>query len=189
MKKVSILMTALMITAASYAQTWTSDKAHSKVGFSITHMQVNDIEGMFKSFDATITSGKADFSDAVFTATAQIASVFTDDVKRDGHLQSPDFFDARQYPTATFKSKSVTVTGDHKLTIKGDLTMHGETKTIVLEATFKGPAENPMSKKQVAGFKITGKIKRTDFKIGTTMPETVLSDEVLITANCEFQKS
>ncbi len=188
MKKVSIIMAALIIAAAANAQTWTVDKAHAKLGFSITHMAINDVEGMFKTFDATITSSKTDFSDAVFTANAQIGSVFTDNEKRDGHLRSPDFFDAEKFPAATFKSKSVAVAGPNKLTITGDLTMHGVTKTVLLDAVFKGPAINQMNKKQMAGFKITGKIKRSDFKIGASMPEAVLSDEVLVTANCEFQQ-
>src|SRR4051812_17329756 len=89
MKKVSIFATALMLSAASFAQTWTLDKAHAKVGFTITHMMVSDVDGMFKTFDATLTSAKPDFSDAVFNVTAQTASIFTDNDKRDEHLKSP----------------------------------------------------------------------------------------------------
>ena len=188
MKKVSIFMSALMLTAASYAQTWTVDKAHAKIGFTITHMMVSDVDGMFKTFDATLTSSKADFSDAAFSVTAQTNSIFTDNEKRDGHLKSPDFFDAAKNPTVSFVSKSLVKTGASTFKVTGDLTMHGVTKSVVLDGSFRGPMMNQMSKKNTAGFKITGTVKRADFKLGDSMPSAVLSDEVTITANGEFQQ-
>jgi len=188
MKKVSILMTALMLSAATYAQTWTVDKMHSKVGFSITHLMVNDVDGSFKTFDATITSAKPDFSDAVFAFTAQTNSVFTDNEKRDEHLKSADFFDAANMPTMTFKSTSIKKAGDKKFKLTGELTMHGVTKTVVLDASYKGPTTNPMSQKPDVGFKITGKLSRKDFKLGDKFGSAMLSDEVTITANGEFIK-
>lgn len=187
MKKVSILLAATMLSAAAWAQTWTVDKAHAKLGFTITHLMVNDVDGMFKSFDAAISSSKPDFTDAVFTVTADANSVFTDNEKRDAHLKSADFFEVEKYPALTFKSKSVAKAGKDKLKVTGDLTMHGITRTVVLEATFRGPATHPMTHKPVAGFKIIGKVKRSDFKIGDSFPSAMLSDEVVITANGEFQ--
>ena len=188
MKKVSIFATALMLTAASYAQTWTLDKMHAKAGFTITHMMVSDVDGSFRTFDATLTSAKPDFSDASFTFTAQTASVFTDNDKRDEHLKSADFFDAAKNPTITFVSTSVKKNGANKLKLTGNLTMHGVTKVVVLDAAYKGPSMNPMSKKNVAGFKVTGSVKRSDFKLADSMPGAALSDEVIITANGEFQQ-
>jgi polyisoprenoid-binding protein YceI len=189
MKKVSIFMAGLLLSAATtFAQTWTVDKAHARVGFTITHLMVNDVDGMFKSYDATIVSAKPDFSDAVFSFTAETNSVFTDNEKRDAHLQSPDFFDAQKNPQIAFKSKSVKKAGNGALKLSGDLTMHGVTKPVTFDVTFRGPAEHPMTKKQVAGFKATGKVKRSDFGIGGNMPSAMLSDEVVITANGEFQK-
>lgn len=188
MKKVSIFATALMLSAASFAQTWTLDKAHAKVGFTITHLMVSDVDGMFKTFDATLTSAKTDFSDAAFSVTAQTNSIFTDNDKRDEHLKSPDFFDAAANPTITFKSKSVQKTGANTMKITGDLTMHGVTKTVVFDGTFKGPAVHPMNKKTIVGFKVTGVVKRSDFKLASSMPSAALSDEVTITANGEFMQ-
>jgi polyisoprenoid-binding protein YceI len=188
MKKVSVFMAAMMMAAASYAQTWTLDKAHAKLGFSITHMMVSDVDGMFKNFDASITSSKPDFSDAVFTMTAQTNSIFTDQEKRDGHLRGADFFDAEKYPTITFKSKSLKKSGNNAYKVSGDLTMHGVTKPVTLELSFRGPAEHPMNKKPFAGFKVTGTIKRTDFNIASSTPGAMLSDEVTIAANGEFQQ-
>jgi len=186
MKKVSILMTALVLSAASYAQTWNVDKAHSKLGFTVTHLMVNDVDGLFKTFDATVTSSKPDFSDAQFSLTAQANSIFTDNDKRDEHLKSPDFFDVQNNPTVTFQSTSLKKEGDKQYKLTGDLTMHGITKKVVLDVSYKGPITNPMSKKQDVGFKISGKIKRSDFKIGDKFPDAMVSDEVTLSANGEF---
>lgn len=188
MKKLSIFAAAVMLSASSFAQTWNVDKAHAKLGFTITHMMVSDVDGMFKTFDATLVSSKPDFSDAVFNVTAQTNSIYTDNEKRDNHLKSPDFFDAEKNPTVTFKSKSVQKTGVNAMKITGDLTMHGVTKTVVLDATFRGPSVHPMNKKNLVGFKVTGVVKRSDFKIGDSMPSAVLGDDVTITANGEFQQ-
>ncbi|MES2703304.1 MAG: YceI family protein [Bacteroidota bacterium] len=189
MKKVASIAAAIMLSAASYAQTWTLDKAHAKLGFTITHMMVSDVDGMFKDFDATITSARPDFSDAVLSMTAKTNSIFTDNDKRDEHLRNPDFFDADKNPTVAFKSRSMKKNGTNKYKVAGDLTMHGVTKPVVLDLSFRGPAEHPMSKKTFAGFKITGKVKRSDFKIGESVPGAMLSDEVSIAANGEFTKS
>ena len=188
MKKVSIFMAALVMSAATYAQTWTVDKAHAKLGFTVTHLMVNDVDGMFKNFDATITASQPDFSDAVFSMTAQKNSVFTDNDQRDAHLRSADFFDADKNPTVSFVSTSITKEGKDKFAVTGNLTMHGITKKVVLEGSFRSPAVHPMTKKQVAGFNISGKIKRADFKLGDTFPDSMVSDEVTINAKGEFQK-
>jgi len=188
MKKVSVFMTALLLSATTYAQTWTVDKAHAKLGFTVTHMMVSDVDGMFKDFDASFTASKPDFSDAVFNVTAQTNSIYTDNEKRDAHLKSADFFDAEKNPTITFKSKSMKKAGNNAYKVSGDLTMHGVTKPVVLDLTFRGPATHPMTKKQFAGFSISGKVKRTDFNIGSSMPGAVISDEVTISAKGEFQQ-
>jgi len=188
MKKVTVLLAAIALSANVFSQTWTLDKAHSKLGFSITHLLVNDVDGSFKNVDASITSSKPDFSDAVFSVTAQAASVFTDNDKRDEHLRGTDFFDVEKNPTVTFHSKSLKKAGNNSYTVMGDLTLHGITKPVVLNVSFKGPATHPMTKKTIAGFKVTGTINRTDFKLGDKYPGAMLSEEVALTANGEFEK-
>ena len=189
MKKMIILIATLAISASTYAQTWNVDKAHAKLGFTITHMAVSDVDGMFKNFDAQIQSSKPDFSDAVFTLTAQTASINTDNEQRDKHLQSPDFFDAEKNPTITFKSTSLKKNGNNAYKVTGNLTMHGVTKPVVLDISFRGPAEHPMLKKPFAGFKVNGVIKRSDFNLATSgMADAILSNEVTVTANAEFVK-
>ena len=191
MKKITFItvvaFAALLGSFQSQGQsTWTVDKGHSKLGFSITHLMVSDVEGSFKSFDAKITAPKDDFSNATVELKAETNSISTDNEKRDGHLKSPDFFDAEKFPSVMFKSTSFKKSGTN-YKVKGELTMHGVTKPVELEAVCK-MGTNPMSKKTIAGFKITGKVKRSDFGIGGSMPEAMLSEEVEITANAEFAK-
>jgi polyisoprenoid-binding protein YceI len=151
-------------------------------------MMISDVDGAFTSFDAKITSSKDDFSDAVVELTADANSVSTENEKRDGHLKTEDFFDVAKYTTLTFKSKTFQKVGENKYKVAGDLTLHGVTKPVVLDATLRGTTVNPMTKKTVAGFKVTGTIKRSDFSFGTKFPNAMLSEEVTITANTEFTK-
>jgi polyisoprenoid-binding protein YceI len=188
MKKLSFLIAALSLSLASYAQTWTNDKSHSKIGFSLSHMMVSETEGNFKDFDATVTSAKPDFSDAVFAVTIKVKSINTDDEKRDEHLKNPDFFDAEKYPTITFKSTSIKKTGAKTYQLTGNLTMHGVTKVVKWNLAVGGQTVHPYTKKEVAGFKLTGKINRLDFGVGKETGTTMLGDEVSIVANGEFVK-
>ena len=191
MKKITILASAATALMFSFttpdAGTWTADKSHSKIGFSIVHLGVSDVDGSFKKFDAKFTSSKEDFTDAVFDFTADVNSINTDDEKRDGHLKSPDFFDAAKFGTITFKSKTIKKIADKKYTIIGELTMHGVTKLVDLEAMIASTT-NPMSKKPVVGVKISGKVNRSTFGIAATMPGTMLSEEVAIKGSAEFGK-
>ena len=191
MKKIT-LIALVAATLLSFrlpdASIWTVDKSHAKLGFTITHLMVSDIEGSFKSFDAKITSSKDDFSDATVELTADINSVNTEDEKRDTHLKSEDFFDAAKYATLTFKSTSFKKVGDNKYKVTGDLSLHGVTKPVVLDAVAR-TGVNPMSKKTITGFKISGSLKRTDYGVGSKFPSAMLSDEVIITANAEFVKN
>ena len=151
-------------------------------------MMVSDVEGWFNTFDASITTTKDDFSDAVAEMTADVNSINTDNEMRDKDLKSSSFFDAEKYPKITFKSKTITKAGDNSYKATGDLTMHGVTKTINLDVRCL-IGTNPRSKKTIAGFKITGTIKRSDFGIGSSMPTAMVSDEVQIAANAEFIKN
>lgn len=184
MKKITVLFAMLCVAAGVFAQTtYKVDKAHSKVGFAISHMMISEVEGQFNSFDATIVSSKDDFSDASVEFTADVNTVDTNVERRDNHLKSPDFFDAAKYPTITFKSTSFTKTGDKSYKVAGDLTMHGVTKPVTLDATLTGTATGRGGKK-VVGFKVTGTINRIDFGVGTSGPGT--GDEVTVTAKTEF---
>ena len=185
----SLFATTLLFSFKSIEpSTWSLDRSHSNLRFSITHLMVNDIEGGFSKFESKITATKEDLSDASLTMSADAASIFSGDEKRDGHLKTADFFDVEKYPTITFKSTSFTKSGENNYKIIGDLTMHGVTKSIVLEATIKS-GKNPMSQKDIKGCKIIGTINRADFDIASKMPSMMLSNEVAIVANAEFSKN
>lgn len=193
MKK-TLIVTALAAAGLLYsfksieASSWSIDKSHARLGFSISHMMVSEVEGSFKKVDAKIDAPKEDFSDAVVELTAEAASVSTDNEKRDEHLKGADFFDVTKFTTVTFKSKSFKKESENNYVVVGDLTMHGVTKSVTLNAVCK-TGTNPMSKKAMAGFKITGKVKRSDFGIGGSMPTAILGEEVSILANAEFVKN
>lgn len=193
MKKLALLsITAISALLFSFKliepSTWDLDRSHAKLGFSITHLLVSDVEGSFKSFNSKITSTKADFSDAIVELSADANSIDTDDAKRDDHLRNADFLETSKFSTITFKSTSFKKVSDKKYKVKGNLTLHGVTKAVELDATAN-TGVNPMSKKTIAGFKITGTIKRSDFGIGTKYPNAILSDEVTLNANAEFVKN
>ncbi|PTS97236.1 polyisoprenoid-binding protein [Pedobacter sp. HMWF019] len=186
---VAVLTTALFAFKPAADSTWTADTAHSKIGFVVTHLMITDVEGSFKNFESTITSAKPDFSDAVVVLSADVNSVNTDNDKRDEHLKGADFFDAAKFPKLTFKSTSVKKVSGNKYKVAGNLTLHGVTKAVTLDATLRGVTTNPMSKKETAGFKVSGTIKRSDFGFGAKFPNAMLSDEVTLNANTEFVKN
>jgi len=188
MKNNSLAILLLLFAAPAFSQTWNLDKAHAKLGFSVTHLLVSNVEGKFTGFDAKITASKDDFSDAVIELSADVNTVDTDNEQRDGHLKSPDFFDAAKFSALTFKSTGFKKVADKKYKLSGNLTLHGVTKPVELDVVFNGTAVHPYSKKTIAGFKVSGLIKRSDFGIGAGTPGGVVSDEVEISSNAEFVK-
>jgi polyisoprenoid-binding protein YceI len=189
MKKITIVAAALfLLVNAVSAQTWTWDKPHSQLNFNISHLGIATIAGTFNTVDAKITASKDDFSDAVIELTADVNSINTNNEQRNAHVKTDAFFDAAKYPTLTFKSTSFTRTGDKTYKLEGDLTFHGVTKHVVLDATYNGTITHPMTKKLVAGFKVTGIISRSQFGIGPSFPSNFLGDDVVLNASAEFVK-
>ena len=188
MKKFTSIIALLIVTLTAVSQTtWKADPYHSYLGFEVTHLGIAEVPGNFNKYDVTITASKADFSDAVVEMTAEIGSINTRVDARDNHLKSADFFDAEKYPTMTFKSTSIKKKGKDKYEVTGNLTMHGVTKQVTVEMEFNGTTKNPNAKgAPVAGFEIEGKIKRSDFNIGSGFPAPMISDEVEIKAYGEF---
>lgn len=187
---------SLLMVSASMAQVkWKVDASHSKLGFSVVHAMVSETEGKFKIFDGSADSKtEMDFTNANINFTADVNSINTEDVKRDGHLKSPDFFDAEKFPTITFKSTSMKLDGKSKTsyTLEGDLTMHGVTKKVTLYAigaskTVKDPYGNLKN-----GFKVTGVISRKDFGLtwnaALEAGGVMVSDEVTLSLNIELNK-
>lgn len=190
-----ILFFALTILGGGslMAQTpgWTLDKAHSSVGFSVHHMVIAEVTGNFKDFDITFTSLKDDYSDATVDASIKVASINTDNERRDGHLKTDDFFNAEKFPLIKFKSTSFEKVGENKYKITGDLTIRDVTKRVTFDAVYNGAIKAPWGA-TVSSWKATLAANRFDYGLKWNKAiETgglIAGDTVNITLNLELNK-
>ena len=187
MKKLFSLLIVAFLSTPLFAQTkWNADPMHSKLTFSITHMGISDVDGLFNKFTASATTNKADFSDAVFELSTDVESINTQVEMRDNHLRSADFFEVQTYPSMAFKSTAITKVSKDKYKLTGNLTLHGITKQVTMNLWYRGTNVDAKSGKSTSGFQLTGTLKRSEFNIGTKFPSPILSDEVQIKADGEF---
>jgi polyisoprenoid-binding protein YceI len=191
MKKILITLSAALALVSFVvldAGSWSLDTGHSRLGFTVKHMEISETVGQFDKFDVKITTPNADFSDATIELTAEAKTVNTYLSMRDDHLRSADFFDVEKHPTITFKSTSVKKAKGNNYVIKGNFTMHGVTKTVVLAGVHNGTTKNRAGA-DLAGLKISGLIKRSEYGVGVTMPNTVVADEIYLNADLEVSKN
>ena len=139
---------------------------------------------------ASVKLDDADLTKSQVTVDINAASIDTGDKKRDDHLRSPEFFDTQKFPKLTFKSTKIAKSGaGYKLT--GDLTIHGVTKSVTLDATLSAPMKTPFGN-QARAAKVTGKVNRGDFGLKWNMPvETggvLVGEEVTINVTAEVTK-
>ena len=145
---------------------WNIDTAHSEVTFSVKHMMVSKVTGSFNIFKGSLEIDENNLDSSWVEAEADASSVDTRDDRRDGHLRSPDFFDAEKYPVITFKSKNIEKKGGSEYKVLGDLTLHGVTKEVVFDADYAGQvAKDPFGLRR-AGLTATTTINRKDFGLG-----------------------
>jgi polyisoprenoid-binding protein YceI len=158
------MILALIFLAATFTHaastTYKVDPAHSFAIFRIKHMDIGHVYGRFNEPNGAITIDDSDPSKSSFTLELQTQKVDTGIQKRDDHLRSPDFFNAKQFPTIRFASKEVKKT-DKGYEVTGDLTLHGVTKSITLNLEQTG--QGAMGPRQIIGMETTLDIKRTDF--------------------------
>ncbi len=166
MRKIKLFAVVLVLTASSlFAQTeWSLDKSHSKVGFSVTHLVITEVDGYFKDYNAKVVTKGDDFSTAIIDFTVNTNSIFTDNEARDKHLRSDDFFNAEKYPQMKFKGKSLKKISDNKYKLIGDLTIRDVTKQVELDVKYNGMVKDPWGNTK-AGFKVTGEINRFDYNL------------------------
>jgi polyisoprenoid-binding protein YceI len=169
---VAVILTPALVARAD---TYKIDPVHSSVIFRAPHINTGYVFGRFDQFGGTINDDTSDPSKTSFDVTIQVDSVDTGNPQRDGHLKSPTFFSAKEFPTITFKSNSVKSSGDKKLEVTGDLTMHGQTKPITFTVERVGSSNLPNFGQRV-GYFGTFTVKRSDFGM-TGMPEAV-GDEI-----------
>ncbi|MBI2887082.1 MAG: YceI family protein [Chloroflexi bacterium] len=150
--------------------TYQIDPMHSQVEFGVKHMMFTTVKGRFGKVSGQIQVDEADPTSSTVTATAEAGSVDTGDAQRDGHLRSPDFFDAEQYPLIQFSSKRIQATGsDGRYKLVGDLTIRDVTREVALEASFLGEGRDPWGGVR-AGFNATGAVNRKDFGLQWNVP-------------------
>ena len=185
----SALLLSTLSTNIANAETWNVDSSHSEVGFEVTHMMISTVEGSFGEFSGNIEVNKKGKLTAL-NGDVGVISVDTNDAKRDGHLQSDDFFNAVSFPKMTFVSKKVKGSHEKGYSVEGDLTIRDITKTVTLELTpFKGPVVDGWGNTRV-GSVATAEINRQDF--GVSWSSTldagglVVSDEVQLDIKLEF---
>lgn len=154
----------------SFSQTvWTIDPVHSNVEFTVSHLVISEVTGRFKEYEGNLTHTKPDFSDGKIEAIIQVKSIDTDNERRDAHLLSPDFFNIENFPTITFKSKSIKKINDAKYEIIGDLTINGITKQVILDTKYKGETKDMYGNTRAA-FKATTSINRFDYDVKWNAP-------------------
>lgn len=187
MKHFVLTFTLAWLTFAVFAQTqWKTDQKQSKLAFSVTSMGINQVQGYFRSFEATILSSEEDFSDAVFSLTVDAASIDTDIKRRDDDLRSDHFFDVENLPQISFRSTSIRKTGPDTYLLTGDLSMHGVTRAVTMDLLYKGTTRNPATRTLSTVFQVTGTLKRSDFNIGRGFMASMVGDEVNINADGAF---
>lgn len=169
------------------AGTWVIDPTHTEIGFSVRHLAISKVRGVFERFDTTVNAAENP-ADSSVTVTVEVASINTNNADRDAHLRTNDFFAPEQYPTMTFVSTGLRVDGDHFL-LDGDLTLRGVTKAITLKGEFGGIATDPWGNTKAAA-NGTAVINRHDFGVSWNAAiETggfLLGDDVTLTIDAQF---
>ena len=174
-------------TAEIPAGTYSLDPSHSELSFRVRHLGIANVDGGFKDFAGTITVPESGIDGMTASVTAQVASIETDNERRNGHLRSPDFFAADEFPELTFETTSVESTGGNGFRMTGDLTIRGTTKPVTLEGEYLGSAS--ISGTQKIGFEASGEINRQEFGLSwaeqNEAGEVIVSDTVLLEISAE----
>lgn len=167
------------------------DPTHSAVAFTVRHFALSKVRGTFDKFTGSVFIDEATPKNSTIDVTIDVDSVDTREPKRDTHLKSPDFFDAKKFPTMTFKSTAVE-RGANGYRVTGDLTLHGVTKSVVLDVDPISPELSSPLKTIVRGTHASTKISRKDFGLSWNVAlETggvAVSDEVTIELDLELVK-
>lgn len=173
--------------ASNAADVYTLDPTHTTVGWSANHLGFSNPLGLFSMIEGTLTLDESAPEKSSVEATISIANLFTGNPKFDEHLKNKDFFNASEFPKATFKSTKVEKTGDKTAKVTGDLTILGVTKPATLDVTFNKSGVFPMNQKPTVGFSATTTIKRSEWGMGYGIEHGV-SDDVKLVIEAEANK-
>ena len=170
MKK-ALLITALTVlpVTGALADSYTIDPAHTYVSFAINHLGFSTMRGKFNQQSGNMTYDPAAKEASVFIEI-DAGSIDTGHVKRDEHLSSPDFLNAVENPTITFKSSKTGWSGNKLDSVTGDLTILGVSKPVTLKVTSINCGQHPFNKKEMCGFDAEGSVKRSDYGVNYGIP-------------------
>jgi len=177
------LALAASFVASANAAEYKVDGRHTQVLFSYSHFGLSNITGRFTGVTGSLDFDPANQAKSSIQVEFPVSTLSTGVEKLDAHMKGADMFDAEKFPTASFKSTKVTVAGDKKLAVAGDLTIHGVTRPVVFDVTVNYVGAHPMAKVPAAGFDATTKIKRSDFGIDYMLPK--VADEITLAITLE----
>jgi polyisoprenoid-binding protein YceI len=169
------------------AGTYKVEQNHTRVQFTVSHLGFTDWWGDFTGVSGSLALDPARLGASRVDIAIPVASVSTTNATLDGELRSADWFDAARYPTIRFVSTRVVRTGPSTATIHGNLTLHGVTRPIALDARFVGAGRNPLSKAYTIGFNATATIRRSDYGVKMDLP--LVGDETGIRISAAFEKA
>lgn len=172
----SLTLTALALSALGAAEAFDIDKVHSSALFKVAHVGISSTWGRFNDLSGSLT-WDADPAAAALTVKVRIDSIDTNEPKRDQHLKQADFFNAKQFPEATFVSKAWKKTGEKTFDVAGDLTIHGVTRAVTVPVVLVGKGDTIFKDHRI-GFDGQITFKRSDF--GMTEKIGPAGDEVLL---------
>lgn len=187
----SLVVASFLAVSTLSSATFVVDNGHTSVGFSIKHMMITNVTGVFKEFDGKLDFDEEKKSFNSLNANVVVASIDTGIQKRDEHLRSADFFEVNKYPKITFKMTKYTPNGDEG-EMEGELTIRDITKKVVLKTEIGGIIKDQQGNKRL-GFSLSGKINRKDF--GLTWNKTletggvVVGDEVKLNIEVQAKES
>lgn len=157
---------------------WNIDGAHTGVHFSVRHMMITNVRGEFQKIKGTVEWNPDNLDETRIVADIDANSINTREAQRDGHLRSADFLDVEKYPSLEFRSTSIKRAGSDRLTVTGDLTIHGTTRSVTLDVEGPSPpSKDPFGNLRV-GATATTKIKRSDY--GMTWNSVIEAGGVLV---------
>ncbi len=183
LRTISAGILSLFIVTAAHAANYKIDAAHSSVGFKVRHLGISTVSGQFGTFEGTVEYDPKNVAASKTEATIDVASVNTNNPKRDGHLKECDFFCIEKFQKMTFKTLSVTPGAGKKFKINGELSLHGVSKPVTLDAEFIGAAPGPDGKERVA-FSAVGELNRKDF--GLTWDKITEAGGVMVGAEVKI---
>jgi polyisoprenoid-binding protein YceI len=178
-------------SSAKASETFKFDQAHSTIAFTVRHM-LGSAKGRFTKFTGTIEVDREHPEKSSVVATIQAASIDTANAKRDEHLRTADFFNVKQYPEITFKSRRVKQTGANTGEITGDFTMHGVTRAITLNVQFVGDPASAAKNSTTRWRVTTAPLKRSEFKLGWSKGVEIVAmigDEVTVDIQIEATRA